>query len=117
MIPRRALLATLLALAVVPAAAATPAWLPPESLSAPGQDAASPHVAVDSRGDTAALWTRSNGTHVIVQASVRLAEAGAWGPAQDLSPSGRDASSPEVAIDAAGDAFAVWYLQGVPPPL
>jgi PKD domain-containing protein len=93
-------------------AAATPAhaaprWLAPTDLSTAGRDAEDPQVAVDPAGDAIAVWTRFDGIHTIVQAAVRQA-GGSWVPSGDLSVAGRDAEEPDVAIDAAGNAVAVW---------
>jgi hypothetical protein len=88
-------------------AAARSAWLAPANLSAPGRDATEPQVAVDGSGAAVAVWARSDGSHEIIQASARPA-GGAWGPAVDLSQSGRDSEAPQVAVDAAGNAVAVW---------
>ena len=90
------------------AAAASPAWLLPASpLSAPGQSAEAPQVAVDPAGDALAVWSRSNGTNTIVEAASRQA-GGAWSSSLALSASAQNAHSPQVAIDAAGEALAVW---------
>jgi hypothetical protein len=88
-------------------AAAYATWLAPSNLSAVGQDATEPQVAVDGSGGTVAVWARSDGSHTIIQASGRPA-GGAWGPVFDLSQSGRDAIAPQVAVDSAGNAVAVW---------
>jgi hypothetical protein len=85
--------------------------LPATDLSAVGQYGAQPEVALDPGGNAIAVWRRSNGTNEIVQAAVRLA-GGAWQPAQDLSAIGADAFNPRVAVDAAGNALAVWERAG-----
>jgi hypothetical protein len=82
-------------------------WGPVDELSDAGQNAVTPAVAVDPAGNAAAVWSRYNGTNDIVQAAVRAA-GGAWEEAEDVSVEGRDALEPEVAIDSAGAAFAVW---------
>jgi PKD domain len=92
--------------AAAPAHAA-PRWLAPVDLSAAGRDAEDPQVAVDPAGDAVAVWTRFDGAHTIVQAAVRPA-GGSWVPSGNLSVAGRDAEEPDVGIDAAGDAIAVW---------
>jgi hypothetical protein len=38
-----------------------------------------------------------------------LSAGGAWGPIHVLSPSGFNAYSGQVAMNAAGDAAATWY--------
>ncbi|MDQ3765420.1 MAG: hypothetical protein M3460_29395 [Actinomycetota bacterium] len=95
--------------AIVQAAArpAGGAWQAPINLSAPGQDASIPQVAVDAQGNAVAVWRRFNGTNDIVQAAVRLA-GGAWQAPVNLSAPGQDASIPQVAVDAQGNAVAVW---------
>ena len=82
-------------------------WQPAEDLSALGQHADAPHVAFDASGNAVAVWSRSNGTNAIVQASSRPA-GGAWQPAQDLSALGQEANSPRVTLDSGGNAMAVW---------
>ena len=94
-------------LAAAAPAAAHRAWLVPANLSAPGRDATEPQVAVDGSGAAVAVWARFDGSDTIIQASARPA-GGAWGPAVDLSQSGRDSKAPQVAVDASGDAVAVW---------
>jgi hypothetical protein len=93
-------------LAAAPAAA-HPGWLAPANLSAPGHDASEPQVAIDGSGGAVAVWARSDGSHEVIQASARPAGA-SWGPAVDLSESGRDSKAPQVAVDPAGDVVAVW---------
>jgi hypothetical protein len=78
-----------------------------QDLSAAGQTANDPQVAVDGQGNAIAVWSRSNGTNDIVQAAVRAA-GGSFGAAQDLSAAGQDAHVPEVAVDGQGNAIAVW---------
>jgi PASTA domain/PKD domain len=82
-------------------------WTPPHNLSAPGRDAHGPAVALDRAGNALAVWTRSNGTDVLVQAAFRRAN-GAWLPAENVSGPGLDADSPDVALDAHGNGVAVW---------
>ncbi len=79
----------------------------PAKLSAPGQNAVSPTVAVDERGDAIVAWTRSNGADEIVQASYRTA-GGTFGAPVNISAAGGNAIMPRVAIDAAGNATVVW---------
>ena len=95
------------ALALAGPAVAAPAWLEPTNLSALGRNASEPQVAVDAAGDTVAVWSRTDGSHTIIQSSSRPA-GGAWTPVADLSASGRSATEPQVAVDAVGNAVAVW---------
>lgn len=79
----------------------------PVPLSAPGQNAGEPVVAMNADGDAVAAWERSNGTHTIVQAAVRPA-GGAFGTAVDLSAPGENAQVPDVDIAANGTVAATW---------
>ncbi len=77
-----------------------------QTLSAAGQDAFAPQVAVDADGDAVFTWWRSDGASYRVQARARSA-GGALSAVQTLS--GSNARYPEVAVDADGDAVFTWY--------
>ena len=87
---------------------AAPTWLAPTNLSAADANAGTPRVAVDQQGDAAAVWERSNGSHYVVQASVRSVAQGAWQPPVDLSAAGSNTQYATVRSDARGDIVAVW---------
>jgi len=89
------------------AANADSAWLPAQVLSADGEDAAWPQVAIDPQGNAIAVWQRSNGSKIVVQAAERPA-GGSWSEPADLSDPGEDAGEADVAVDAQGNAIAVW---------
>ncbi len=95
--------------AASPAAASL--WTMPASVSEEGQSAHEPRVAVDAAGDAIAVWSRSGGTNDVVQAAVKPAGE-PWGEPATLSEAGQDASEPQVAVDAAGDATVVWRRFG-----
>jgi hypothetical protein len=82
-------------------------WSAPHDLSAPGHDAHAPRVALDRAGNALTVWTRSNGTDVIVQAALQRA-AGTWAAPEAVSQPGLDVDRPEVALDARGNGVAVW---------
>jgi hypothetical protein len=82
----------------------------PVSLSASGQDAEFPRVAIDAAGDATVVWTRGNGTNKIVEAAYRPA-AGSFGAAMSLSASGESAKNPFVAMDDAGDTAVSWQRE------
>jgi len=79
----------------------------PIDLSAPGQAAQGAQVALDQAGDAVAVWLRFDGTNNVVQAAVRPA-GGSFSAPVDLSAPGQGAFGPQVAMDQAGDAVAVW---------
>jgi hypothetical protein len=96
--------------ATIDVATRTPggSWSAPKRLSRPGGVAYSPHVAVDPDGAAAVVWRRYDGERSIVQAATRTAR-GRWSAAANLSAKGENAVAPDVAIDPAGEAVAVWH--------
>jgi len=83
-------------------------WSTPTDLSAAGQDAYDPRIAIGSLGNAIAVWSGSNYTNYIIQASTKTLN-GSWSTPTDLSAIGRDAVLPQIAIDSLGNAIAVWY--------
>ncbi len=78
------------------------------NLSAPGQDALFPQVAVGPDGATTITWQRSNGTNRIIQAATRPAGSATFSAAVDLSAPGQDAWSPKVAVGPDGATTITW---------
>ena len=77
-------------------------------LSAASEAAALPRVAVNARGDAAAVWTNVTvGNMGVVEGAIRRA-GGPWQTAAALSPSGRRSFAADVAIGSQGAATAVW---------
>ena len=83
------------------------AFAAPVDLSAAGQNGFSPQLAFDASGNALVVWDRSDGTNEIVQSAFRPA-GGAFAAPVDLSASGEDAHSSQVAFDASGNALVVW---------
>lgn len=90
-------------------------WSDPEDLSAPFQDALTPKIAIDAAVDTVAVWTTHTATERMVQAAVHPPD-GEWSAPEDLSAAGQNVQTlldgPRVAIDAPGNAIAVWTIAG-----
>lgn len=83
------------------------------TLSAAGQDADSPQVAVGGTGANriaVATWTRWNGEHWLVQAAVW--HSGSWGGATTLSATNKNAESPDVSVGSEGRAAIIWAYEG-----
>ncbi len=76
-------------------------------VSPSGNSSAVPQVAVDADGDAVFAWAHSDGTNQRAQARTRSA-AGILGAVKNLSAAGQDATVPQVAIDAGGDAIVGW---------
>jgi len=69
-----------------------------------------PRIAIDAHGNALAAWVQSDGTLQSLWAS-RYTAAGGWGAAALIeSNDAGDAISPQIAIDANGNALAVWHL-------
>ena len=115
---RRAILAIVLILAVgaslstSTAALATPLgpWLPnpPADISVPSSSSTTPQVAVGPDGATTITWTRSNGLNDIVQVATRAAGSSAFSGPIDLSSTGGNADSPQIAIATDGTTTITW---------
>jgi hypothetical protein len=84
-------------------------WLSPVSLSEPGQSAENAALAIDGSGNATVLWQRWNGAYDVVQSAYRPA-GGSWQQPTNVSSAPSDAQTPQVSLDADGDATAVWEL-------
>jgi hypothetical protein len=79
-----------------------------------------PQIAMDSSGNGVAVWSRSNGAEkdsdqraVILS---RRCVAGVWSPAERLDVgTTSQAFAPQIALDANGNAVAVWGQFNIPP--
>jgi hypothetical protein len=103
----------LFVLLVAPAPAAAPNWLEPVDLSKPGRDASNPAIAMDSAGNTVAIWERQSTldpSHNL-QISTR-APGGAFTAPVDLA---LRSTEPQLAISPSGEAVAVWKHFENPP--
>jgi hypothetical protein len=86
-----------------------------EPLSAAGQDARSPQVAMAANGDAIFVWERSDGTTQCqgsscsrIEARFHYATTDTYSPVQILSAAGQNAHAPKVAIAPNGDAVFAW---------
>ena len=66
-----------------------------------------PQIAIDANGNALAVWTQTNGTVYSVWSN--RYSAGAWGTAALIeTDNAGSAEGPQIAIDANGNALAVW---------
>ena len=72
-----------------------------------GKSATEPSVAIDAGGDATFVWGYSDETDRVIQASTRPAGED-FLPFEAVSDPGGVASSPDVGMDSAGNAIAVW---------
>jgi len=71
-------------------------------------DAINPQVVFDANGNALAVWQQSDGTRYDIWANRYVAATGLWGAAARIETSADAAYSPQIAIDANGNALAVW---------
>ena len=70
-------------------------------------DAFSPQVAVDAKGNATAVWYQFDGTRLGIWSN-RFDEMSGWGTAERIEDNTVEQGSPQVAVDANGNATAVW---------
>ncbi len=102
-----ALCALFLAPGLSLAASQGPWILPASDISASGQNARSPQIAVGPDETATAVWYRTNGSNDIIQAATR-APGGSFAAPVNLSVIGQDARDPQIAIGPDGTATVVW---------
>jgi hypothetical protein len=86
----------------------TSTWTPTPDLSTPGQNANTSQIAMDASGNAISVWMGSDGTNNLIQSS--RWNGSSWStPADNLLTTEQYASSPQIAMNTSGDAFAVWY--------
>jgi len=88
-------------------------WSSPTIRSAKWQNAWSPQIVVDSFGNGLALWYRYDNEFSRIQFARYSALNGVWTPinqVQTLSSADLVASEPQLAINATGNAIAIWTV-------
>jgi hypothetical protein len=78
-----------------------------QTLSAAGESAYEPQIAIDGSGRVYVVWRRSDGSNERVQIRRRSA-SGTLSDTQTLSAAGQDALSPAIAVDKSGNAIVTW---------
>jgi len=67
-----------------------------------------PQIAIDASGNALAVWAQSDGAHFNIWAN-RFSVGTGWGNAVLVETNNtRNAYSPKIAVDASGNALAVW---------
>lgn len=97
-----------LALGPGAASASAAGWLAPEEVSGLSQSITdTPRVALDATGNAVAVGMRDDGADTLLEAIERPA-GGEWSESAVLSDPGEEPSGAQIAVDAAGNAVAVW---------
>jgi hypothetical protein len=90
------------------AAAGSVAWSAPTDLSAVLSQEPEPWPAVDSGGDGVVAWSIATSDGEAIEAAARKGAGGSWSPPVAISAPGVIATQPQVGIDDAGRAVAIW---------
>jgi hypothetical protein len=86
-------------------------------LSAPGVvTGEGPRLSLNPRGDAIVVWKRLGVPTPIIEAATRSAGSAFSQPVQLSAPAG-NSTTPDVALNAAGDATVVWISKAVTPNL
>jgi hypothetical protein len=82
-------------------------WGAATSIGRPGEGVTGdPVVAMSTSGDAMAVWIASDvGNHILVN---RRPTNGTWGTPVSINASGSGAATPQVVLDANGNAVAIW---------
>ncbi|HET7418543.1 MAG TPA: hypothetical protein VFJ61_13055 [Solirubrobacterales bacterium] len=102
------------ALLLVPALATAATWIPPVDLATPSEFSAwepRPEIAISGGGGGVAIWPQEQGLGTLKAAGMSL--TGAWGAPVTLAHNewGQRAE-PELAMNEAGEAVAIWKHVG-----
>jgi hypothetical protein len=75
-----------------------------------GESSPEAAIAVDAVGNAMAVWSQldTGSGRRVIRASQLSAATGTWGTPWTLSDGARDSFMPQVAVDGAGNCFAVW---------
>ena len=90
------------------------AWPEPTDLSEVTRRIGAHLAALDGAGNATVVWAGTDpGGRTVVFANERAASSGVWGAPTPLSArNGNAPGGPSLAVNAAGDAVAVWTLAG-----
>ena len=82
-------------------------WSAAVDLSSQGDLSSEPQVALNASGQAVAVWTRISGANADILAAT-LVFGGSWTAPVSLTSLGTAVNSPRVAINASGQAVALW---------
>lgn len=110
-----AVLYSIATLAIASLAHAEVAWAPPTDTSIPGQYVGEPQVVVDPQGNVTVVWPRQagliTGLKDVIQSRSKPA-GGSWDEnVVDVSDIDKNASEPQIAVDADGNVSAIWRIK------
>ncbi|MGQ7273870.1 Ig-like domain-containing protein [Marinobacter sp. V034] len=84
-------------------------WSAAENIETGNGAAEKPQIAMDINGNALVVWVQSDGTRSYIWSNRYTASVG-WGVAETIEANNAgSALSPQIAIDADGNALAVWH--------
>ncbi|MBJ7432836.1 MAG: exo-alpha-sialidase [Microbacteriaceae bacterium] len=83
-------------------------WSSVATISATLQNAGNPQVSLNSVGQAVVVWKRNDGSNDIIQARRSTDGGQTWSGVENLSAAGHSADNPQVSLNDAGQAVAVW---------
>lgn len=83
-------------------------WSSVETISDTRQNAGNPQVSLNSSGQAVVVWKRNDGSNDIIQARRSTDGGQTWSGVENLSAAGHSADNPQVSLNDAGQAVAVW---------
>lgn len=87
-------------------------WQTPVEVARPGVGSR-PGAAIDANGNAAIVWVHDIGRDRVLQATYRRGSSGTWPEPNDLSEPSLEIRNHAIALDAAGNAVAVWAERAV----
>jgi hypothetical protein len=90
--------------AELPAGGAT--FTAPQDMSAAGEDAEDPAVAIDNAGNAVAIWQRFDTSGAFIDTASLAAGTSSWNKSE--LPAMINSLVPDIAVDPAGNALGVW---------
>lgn len=83
-------------------------WLAATTLNPVPNATSNPHIAMDGVGNAIAVWQQSDGTNQRITAAIYTAATDTWASYSYISDAGQNALNPQIAMNNAGQAIAVW---------
>jgi hypothetical protein len=80
-------------------------------------NAASPNVAIEPNGDAMAVWSQDGGEFNVIWANRHTFNSGWGAPVRLDANEPSSAGNPQVAVDPAGNALAIWSQVDSPSPV
>jgi hypothetical protein len=78
-----------------------------QTISAAGQSASDPDIAIDPSNDILLAWSRTDGTNIRIQSAFKPS-GGSFAAPLTISDAGFDATKPEIDFDNSGKALLTW---------